>query len=367
MSRKIEKIFNRLRKQIQSPDLISRIVSHSYSLNLGEYRKWLVESEVIHSEECTPHKFVSIIKYDEEYYIVLPEAIEDNRAFSRNVITNALSSEMLLRENPGLIAFLWSQLHCYENAYIDEEALAYKIFSQPPGTSLEVADLKEYYTAFEIWKLDATILKVSENYLKKEFWVQTCYSIYGCLLCEYPDMLSLKFNNADVIGEIKTILDIYGDLISIPILKGLTATNWEHCFLEFYRCIERLYGFPVMKSIIEAITSDNDLTIDIDLLVKNNEKIYNVRPNEENALIALLSHTECENQVNDFTTICSITSEENKVRNVAKRIYNRRNSIAHWRHALEDETLEVNEVLVGKLCEIINELYQIYNPYLRNI
>ena len=362
MSRKVKKIFNKLKSSITTPELLEREFTIDYEIQLGDYRDWLINSKFVHSVECLPHKHISLIEYSTNFYIVIPDISSSTNPFCTNVLTDIFSDTLLLKEQPGIKSFIWSQLDFYQLHSTNQDDLYLKIFSQPKNNEFEISDLEEFLIPFEIYKLDST--NISSQLQDQEFLNQLCYKIYGLFLCENHNLLSLKFNDVDTLTNIKFIFELYGDLISIPIFRGLTSTNWDHFFLEFYRCIERLYGYPVIKSFIESINPTNSPTLDFDLLIKQNEQHYNVKPNEENALISLLKHQECSSSITEFALNYSITSTENKVEKIAKRIYKRRNSIAHWRKALDDETLKVDELLIKNISSFIISLYQIYSPYL---
>lgn len=59
--------------------------------------------------------------------------------------------------------------------------------------------------------------------------------------CTHDEFVFLKFN-ANCIKYYKNILNCgYNEIPLDNILRSLTTTHWRYCFLDLYRCIERLY------------------------------------------------------------------------------------------------------------------------------
>lgn len=363
MSRKVNSLFKNLRDRITTPELLGRVVSANYNIELREYRDWLINSKILSTIECLPHKHVTIIEYDDEFYIVIPDISHDSTIFCSDIETNIFNDSLLLREQPGLKFFIWSQLNGYNQIETDEENLLLKVFMQPENNKFEICDLEEFFIPFEIYKLNKD--RIIYIYNDKESLSQICFKVYGLFLCEYNHLLSLNIRDQDLITNIKTTFELHGDIISMPIFRGVTSTNFEHLFLEFYRCIERLYGYPVIKSFIEAIDSSNIQPIDFDDIISKNEKHYDVRPNELSALTSLLKNHECSLLVNEFAINYSIDSTNNKIENIAKKIYKKRNNIAHWRKALDEDSIKVDELLIKTISSFIICLYNIYGSYLR--
>ncbi|KGO81256.1 hypothetical protein Q763_09240 [Flavobacterium beibuense F44-8] len=366
MSRKIRTLFKNLRKEIVTDDLILKIVSDDYSIDLSTHKEWLTKSEIICSYECSPHKIVSIVKYLDDFFIVIPEDKECAVFDCADVSGNYLQTDLLFKEIDALKIFIWSQVPNYKNPHIDESDLLYNVFLQPEKNKFDISDLERFFLVFDIWKLDEACIDVSKLGAN-EYSKLLCFKLYSIYLLSNKELLSLNLSHNGLDEIIKSTLVLHGDLISMPFFRGLTSTNWEHLFLEFYRCIERLYGFPVVNSIISLISSTGDITCDFDLVIKDNERKYNLRPNEESALTSLLELSNCNPFVDSFAIKYDIQSEGKKVEKVASRIYKRRNSIAHWRKALEEDSLSVDAEFMSIITEIISQLYGVYGGFLRMV
>ena len=199
MSRKVTKIFNELKNNIISDELINRGISVDYSLKLDDLHDWVINSSVVFKVECLPHKYVSIVSYNDDFYVVIPEVIENANTFCQSIVTNVFRDNMLLRENPGLVTFIWSQIDSYKKIRISEEDLFLKIFSQPEKNEFEISELEEFFIPFDIWQIDSSIFEQVSKQNDTDFLTQFCYKIYGLYLCENTHLLSLNITDIECV------------------------------------------------------------------------------------------------------------------------------------------------------------------------
>lgn len=138
---------------------------------------------------------------------------------------------------------------------------------------------------------------------------------------------------------------------------ALVAVRWEHCFLEFYRCIERLFSLPTVVSL------KGELGIAVAGVAVSSilEKIIGWRKNEEAGLLTLLE--ECDAVCRRFHRLYIHLDEtmhrDYTAKSVATYVYQLRNSIVHYRPATDLPELEDAAwvELVNFLIDLVVGLY----------
>lgn len=192
-------------------------------------------------------------------------------------------------------------------------------------------------------------------------------------------------------------------MIGEVIFRGVTARHWEHSFLEFYRCVERLYtayNAKILKLYINSVINCESFTQSIqseDIIskVEDSSKIVDVIKNhisdnfnilsienfiekkwiykEQDILFKLMCEVEDNPLIQRFAKVLDIDSDKiekddkgipkykNLCNIVAGKIYPIRNSIAHFRpYDNKDNNIKWDE-LINIMCDFIDKLYVIYS------
>src|SRR5690606_6416568 len=97
---------------------------------------------------------------------------------------------------------------------------------------------KEFIEEYEIWEVEPDIYDI-EN---KDHLIR----IYACLVIDarinrMKSDIILDFNGSCLMEVKKLIENINSVFIVEVLLKALTSNHWEHSFLEFYRCLEKVF------------------------------------------------------------------------------------------------------------------------------
>ncbi|NHN31622.1 hypothetical protein [Paenibacillus agricola] len=200
----------------------------------------------------------------ERFFIVLPEAQKFTEPFMRGAVNQ-------INENAGLLTLVWgegayplSELKDYGNQLIET------VFGR--DKAYEHKDLSDFFAPCDIWEVE------------EELYNKPPYAIYGGRLTQVDEKLNLDFLIVTKIKIRKMFEDDTGNIISEALFRGLTSTHWSHSFLEFYRCIERLYHIPYLKQLgtsLDSIKSTSDIASII-------EDSLGWKPKEEEALIKLI-------------------------------------------------------------------------------
>ncbi|WP_162915978.1 hypothetical protein [Ralstonia pseudosolanacearum] len=174
--------------------------------------------------------------------------------------------------------------------------------------------------------------------------------------------LPFASNTLDACRELA--LDEHTQVPVSLLAHALVAVRWEHCFLEFYRCVERLFSLPT----ILALKDDLKISHAAVAVSSALERVIGWRKAEEPGLLTLL--TECETAClhfhGKFVGLDATLHREYSTKMVAAHIYKLRNSIVHYRPATDLPTLNEQawKLLLDFLVEIISFLYGKFRPEL---
>ncbi|MCB2339959.1 hypothetical protein [Clostridium estertheticum] len=310
---------------------------------------WLQDCE-INCTNCLPNIHVFTVKFEDRTLIVLPED-EIEQPFMRGIKKNENDNN-----NSGILTAIWGEF-----GYISESKdmgyeLAQDIFGRDGGYKL--IEISKYFMKYDIWEVDTDIY---ENNLISVF------RIYGGGLISGENKLILGYSK-ETLCIIKTLMEnTCGKIIGEVVFRGLTAIHWEHAFLEFYRCIERLYSIP--NAILAKTFFESGKRID------EIENFFDRRWmfKEEEMLRTLLNEINETELFEKFIKVFGVevdNKEDTEINNycsiVSKNIYKIRNSIAHFRqtgNSLNKENLDWDK-LIYLMCEVITKLYVKYNDLL---
>ena len=186
--------------------------------------------------------------------------------------------------------------------------------------------------------------------------------IYNEILCQPEDEnyhghqledLQEVFENVsayEIVEESSLIKnDVYDDIV-----MSMLANQWNHSFLETYRCIERLFSVIRLEAFYDVLGTELTLLA----VAKEIEEKISWRPNEETAIQEIFKNidtTAIENVKNSYKQV--------KGMGVAKWYYKEiRNPIAHYRAVHSPLDLKEKEwnILLQFNLSVIEYLYRKY-------
>lgn len=171
--------------------------------------------------------------------------------------------------------------------------------------------------------------------------------------CTHDEFVFLKFN-ANCIKSYKNILNCgYNEIPLDNILRSLTTTHWRYCFLDLYRCIERLYIIARAKEYKRDFNSSLSI---VDILPIIEKKIQK-NPQEDLALKELFSLLP----PSSFTIIYPCKEDVNQ--DNSSFYYSLRNSIVHHRKDIMDKDFDDDKwnLLITFSLNSIEILYAMFN------
>lgn len=376
-----KQIFDNLEKIIDDSSLQQGIKSVDRKIKYENYQDWAVGTVVIGTYKCLTNKTVALIEFKGDFFICIPEKDTNTKLlFTQKLISNEDVNNNLYSENAGLVPVLWSEIAEYQKDRINQTELWEKIFGNDDDL-YEFSNLQTYFIELSIWEIDKNQFKVLLDYLttpanEKNKFVEKnerllwgiVYQLYGLFLCQQRETLALPYSQ-DTINKIVNLLETYGSYLSEAVFQGLTSAQWRHSYLEFYRCIERLYPIKRVSELQQKITytgSTEDLSFileeELDYRPKESEAItqlFEINLKSEPIINALASHF-------NFFTIG--ISENNYPKATAAKIYEYRNAIAHWRKIFDNNKIDIKKVddtLIGHFCDIIDKLYNKLHLHLK--
>lgn len=295
------------------------------------------------AEACLPGRYAHLFRHGHRVYIALPADDGNSAPFAADIVARYTGS--------GLFVVLWAD---GQVGYAPISDIGHKIADEIFGTEKEykIDIVKPFFAPNSIWEVDPTAANRDER--------ATIYKTFGTYICRKKE-LSLPYE-PQVLTKIEGLLGVNGNSYFIEsVFRGLTAIHWEHAFLEFYRCIERLYAVPYIEDFRSLIQS-NCLHAHVDISTAIDDSL-NWRPREEEALVKLLTGiTHPSILTNLHVVMGSITHGiANSPDSIAKVLYKVRNSIAHMRTDTPlAKKISAWNNLIECLCDIIDDRYKVY-------
>ena len=339
------------------------------------------------------NKSAILLNKENDYYLVMNNTTvdiynkEDNDFIE--ICEDYTASIFLLLGANKLIKFDSNRsLDIYDELLYSEENTEHKWFDYfGNGTRKHSFDsIKPYFEDFKVFKI-----------INNDFFLNpsnsdiNIYKLLSFLLINKNNMRQLPF-------EEETLLQFSDISIErnffIPyefIMESLIAIKWKHVFKDLYRCVENLYAFPKAKKLIEKMNCSE--SIKIEQIVEDLESQLGWRPPEQQALQELLKFSTTE-VLDEFLKVFlkdELKKELEKLQNEKKsyideeeverlsekihrkkadyigvKLYNLRNSLVHFRKALNNQDTEFNDeqwnILIKSMLmfiiEIYNEMYE---------
>ncbi len=324
----------------------------------GSYAQTILQNSDFFEKVTTFDKsLLYAISVDEKKYLVITGTAEISSSFLKGIetIQDPDNLEQDLKFNSGLVTSLFA-----DNNFpiqIDDDKkfiLVEKVFGREgrEDGKFKPSDLTEYFSDFTIWEIGVNFENLNYNSL---------LSIYSGYLFVSGKNVNLNFSETSKQNIKLLIEELPMELIGGNIYRAVTAMEWKHAFLEMYQCIEYLFPIPYLKTLA---TSMKDSTL-LHKLFVNTENDLGWRPKENEALSNLLRRIESKPSFIDILGSISAfvgstpANADNNIAFVAKHIYNIRNSIAHFRSALDSGIKKDSEwaKFIEHLANIIYDLY----------
>lgn len=359
-------LFKRLEKLLPHDEVLTseviignKSIRHIYTEEKDE--NVLKNSEIKLSVVTSDKSLVCLLDFEKEsYLIIVPTGQSNYLDFLNGIHKTSIDESLINIENSGLLTLLWSD-STYPFRSSDLSNLGYvlleNIFCREGKEEGEFlySELEKYFITPLIWKLD-----IEKHSLINKNLLLAFFS--GFVLSQPRSEFKLNFKDETLINFKALIENSPMDLIGSNIYKSMFSTDWDHCFLELYRCVEFLYPLPYLHDFANVI-------MDSSLLPKmylNAEDKLNWRPKEADALFRLIKELgeekESVSKLRDCFEIIEganfdVKSTSSSI--VSNRIYKLRNSIAHFRVSSNykiSKEIHFND-LISNLLLLITDLY----------
>lgn len=284
-------------------------------------------------------QIASIYEYVGNNYLVLPSIYEEIKIPSLEAAPDSMSVQF--------IHLVTNQIEPTEKA-TEDELLQY-IFVDP---SVEVVDWEVILKFFPSY----TMFKINDSLPADEKEKLICLKRL-CIeaVCQTCSLLQLPFDN-DTINAFSTIASSADNNIPYDnILRSLLSYHWKFCFIDLYRCQERLLMLAWVDEFKKNISST--LTLH-DLYIQMSARYKTEHHEDKNirSLYKLLPQ--------DILDILTNVAETEKK---ADYIYQLRNTIVHFQHSdaeIEAMKNDVWNMIVRFVLESIPYLYNKLQQYI---
>ncbi|TQS72770.1 hypothetical protein ERN12_02995 [Rhodobacteraceae bacterium] len=335
-----------------STDLFAKLVdvvkdSPDRALTNSEAARWIkklsdedaalmAQAEVIDRCLATRHLRASLLQHEDAIFLCVSglETGEDLPiAFEAVELT------------PGHFALAVSELK------LDPKASAIEIFETIDGSFLG----EEGYEGHELEDVIKLFPDVSIFQLNKDaVSSRSIWRALGILLSAFYGQGPIELSEK-TLESLKELYEAGSDHVPFRnIVQGHLAMSWSGLFLELYRAIEQLYSVPKLINLTGQWASPKPFYELAELL----ENQLGWRPKEEDALRELIESCGAsflEILANEFCP-----DAENKAKAVAKAIYKQRNSLVHFRPAMEEKYYSTQEwnSRISLMTKLVSELYK---------
>lgn len=306
MSRSIKKMME---------DFFTLLTKHA-NINLQDYksiRLFVTEDEFIAINSGITHlvsvnfgygHIASLYYYQNNTYMILPACYDGNER--EGLQTCDIPNELWLYH------IVRNKIFPSEKA--NDNELLMNVFTEVDVTDVSFESVINYFPGMTGYIVDDV---VPDDVTKKESYIRRlCLE----LLCKTSSLLFLPFGN----DTINAYLDIANtENVNIPIdnvLRSIISYRWKFCFIDLYRCHERLF----MLAWVDEFKSSMKSSLGLQELYKNMKGVYSTEHHEDKNIVSLY------NLLPD--NILNVLKDEEKgnAGKIAKYIYTLRNTIVHY-------------------------------------
>lgn len=138
-----------------------------------------------------------------------------------------------------------------------------------------IDQIVSFYTEFEVWEVDSEIYNInveSDLYRLYIIWRISNEKDQG-----EKHGFALNFSYGILEQLVKLSQNQNSKYISKVLFRAITSTNWEHCYLELYRCLENLYTVYHIDYLKGRLHSDTlDIANSLEGMGFKSREVYDV-------------------------------------------------------------------------------------------
>lgn len=227
----------------------------------------------------------------------------------------------------------------------------------------DLSEISKFFQPPLIWKA-ADELNISSAEVLK--------GIYAAYFLRNPEKKApLSFSNESEFQFLAVLENLNIELLGSRMYRSLFSLDWKYSFLDAYQCVEYLFSIPYLVEFAHSLTKPELLPE----LYANTEPQLNWRPKEEEALTRLIRELN-DNATEQAFKLCFESVEKvpwdpktDTKSAIAKRIYQLRNSTAHFRKALavQEPDAKQSDELLTQMLKLIVKLYFKYGTEIQKI
>lgn len=316
----------------------------------GDEREWLVDGVIVGEVRFdTVNRVLRVKKNDRSCYVLVN--LDAPRELPDGLSLEALNAGIftMLGAECDLVLPAIDELHLHENVFIPST-------SDYTGHSWET--LAPFFHKLSVIAID------QGGPFDNDAAIERIALFLGASV---PSIRTLAFDKTTLEACSELSLDERSEVPALLLAHALAAVRWEHCFLEIYRCVERLLSLPSMIE-LKGDLGISQTAIELSAAL---ERVIGWRKTEEHGLIALFEECDaaCKHLHRKLVELIPTLHKDYSSKVVAVYIYKLRNAIVHYRPATALPSLpeQTWRLLVDFLVEIVTMLYAKFRPELTNI
>ena len=335
-----EKIFRLLADYVLSADSTYGFDLSKCYIDFQQFDKCMLDTmSTVYMQDFIPNANFSIVKYNGKNMLVIIGETKIN-----------FSDAVLIQCEVDLAMFVYSVFVLNANVSHTKEPIEIynNVLCQPEDEAYHGHNLDDLIECFE----NIVFYEIPET---SSLSIENPYDSYAYYLLKKLQVESLKWEDRtlDILEEI--ILNGNNKIPFHNIVLALLANQWNHSFLETYRCIEHL--FHVIRSEEFYNVLNTPLTM-LDVAREIEDKI-SWRPNEESAISDIFK------EISNLHITSELEQVKNKYDNnikIERWYYKQRNSIAHYRAIHEPLKFDNSEwnIMIRFNLMVVEHLYEKY-------
>lgn len=335
-----EKIFRLLADYVLSADSTYGFDLSKCYIDFQQFDKCMLDTmSTVYMQDFIPNANFSIVKYNGKNMLVIIGETKIN-----------FSDAVLIQCEVDLAMFVYSVFVLNANVSHTKEPIEVynNVLCQPEDEAYHGHNLDDLIECFE----NIVFYEIPET---SSLSIENPYDSYAYYLLKKLQVESLKWEDRtlDILEEI--ILNGNNKIPFHNIVLALLANQWNHSFLETYRCIEHLFHVIRLEEFYNVLNTP--LTM-LDVAREIEDKI-SWRPNEESAISDIFK------EISNLHITSELEQVKNKYDNnikIERWYYKQRNSIAHYRAIHEPLKLDNSEwnIMIRFNLMVVEHLYEKY-------
>ena len=280
-----------------------------------------------------------IYEYVGENYLVLPSEFEEIKIPSLEAAPDLVPIQF--------IHLITNRIEPKDNAS-DGELKEY-IFVDPSVMFVDWEAILKFFPSFTMFKITDSLPADEKEKLK--YLKRLCIES----VCQNSSLLQLPFDS-DTLNSFSSIASSIDSNIPYDnVLRSLLSYQWKFCFIDLYRCQERL----LLLAWVDEFKNTMNSSLPINDLYNAMKSRYNTEHHEDENMRSLYRLLP--------QNILDIMTKANNPETKANYIYKLRNRIVHFQHSDADiETMKDEEwnLIVRFVLESIPYLYNKLKNYI---